>query len=161
MVMSTDPAMMPPQSFSSGLKKDSSAIGRVWFSCAEMMNVRANRKSFQVMMNEKMLHATTPGATSGNSTRVTKVNPLAPSSQAASSSSRGTAATNPRSIQMASGIANARCTSISDPRWFRPRTGTVAPTLRIRKNSGIVSASTGTICATSTITSSVVRARNR
>jgi len=42
-----------------------------------------------------------------------------------------------------------------------PMPGTVRPMSRISKNSGIVSASTGTICATMKSTSTVVRKRNR
>lgn len=80
---------------------------------------------------------------------------------AASSSSTGTAATNPRSIQIANGRLNARCTSTSDPRWLSPNAGATSRTDRMTKNSGMVSASTGTICTTSSITSSVVRLRNR
>lgn len=45
--MTVDPAMIPPQSLFSGLKKTSSAIGRVEFSVALMMKDFGNRKSFQ------------------------------------------------------------------------------------------------------------------
>lgn len=52
-------------------------------------------------------------------------------------------------------------TIIREPRWFSPMAGTAALKLRNMKNIGIVSASMGTICATSRITSSLVRHRNR
>jgi hypothetical protein len=58
-------------------------------------------------------------------------------------------------------MLNARCTSTSDPRWFNPNAGTVSPSDLIMKNSGTVSASTGTICTTSSMISIVVRPRNR
>ncbi len=79
---------------------------------------------------------------------------LAPSISAASSSASGTAFTNPRSIQMANGSENARCGRISAPSVFS------SPKSRIWKKSGMVSASTGTICATRNMMSSVVRNRN-
>ena len=68
-------------------------------------------------MNEKMLVATRPGATSGNSTLRNVWARLAPSMAAASSSSLGTAATKPRSIQTANGSEK--------PRYVRIRLGSV------------------------------------
>ncbi len=66
MVITVEAAMIPPQSFSSGLKKKtSSAIGSVDWEVSLMMNDFANRKSFQVVMKEKTLVATRPGKTSG------------------------------------------------------------------------------------------------
>ncbi len=67
----------------------------------------------------------------------------------------GTAFTNPRSIQIAKGSENAMCGRISDPRVFS------WPKSRMRKNRGIVRASTGTIWATRNMISKVVRKRNR
>lgn len=63
--------------------------------------------------------------------------------------------TNPRSSsQIAKGDEKARCGRISEPSVFS------SPAFRIRKKSGIVSASPGTIWATRNITSRVVRKRN-
>ena len=94
---------------------------------SEKMRVLANRKSFHAWMNDSTLVATSPGATSGNSTCQVNRNRLAPSSDAASSSSAGTAATNPRSIQIANGKLNARLTSTKGANWFSPNAGTDAP----------------------------------
>src|SRR5690606_20435641 len=110
-------------------------------------------------MNDSTLVATKPGATRGNSTRHTYWKRVAPSSVAASSSSRGTAATKPRSIQMANGRLNARLISTSGASWLSPNAGATWPADCTMKNSGMVSASTGTIWATSSITSSTVRPR--
>ena len=60
-VITVEAAMIPPQSFSSGLKKTSSAIGSVDCDVSLMMNDFANRKSFHAEMNEKTLVATSPG----------------------------------------------------------------------------------------------------
>ena len=63
--------------------------------------------SFQAVMNENTLVATSPGATSGNRIDQNIRGQDAPSRYAASSSSIGTAATKPRSIQIANGSENA------------------------------------------------------
>ena len=68
----------------------------------------AKMNSFQAVMNEKTLVATSPGATRGSSTDRNIRPQLAPSMYAASSSSTGTAATKPRSIQIPNGRENAR-----------------------------------------------------
>ena len=70
---------------------------------SSFMKVSAKINSFQAVMNEKMLVATSPGATSGKQDRQKIRDRLAPSMDAASSSSFGTAATKPRSIQIANG----------------------------------------------------------
>lgn len=82
-----------------------------------MMNVNAKISSFHAVMKEKMLVATRPGATSGKRTRRKIWARLAPSMAAASSSSLGTAATKPRSIQTANGSEK--------PRYVRIRLGRV------------------------------------
>ncbi|MNL72329.1 hypothetical protein D3C87_1976250 [compost metagenome] len=87
----------------------------------------------------------------------TKRKLLAPSKRAASSTSSGTAATKPRSIQMANGILKPTWTNTSEPSWFRPTNGMASPALRSRKKSGMVRASTGTICETRMMISSLVR----
>ena len=67
------------------------------------MNVIAKTNSFHAVMKENTLVATSPGATSGSSTDQNIRGQDAPSTYAASSSSRGTAATKPRSVQMREG----------------------------------------------------------
>ena len=70
-------------------------------------NVSAKMNSFQAKMNANTLVATRPGATSGSKIRQKiRIGP-APSMAAASSSSRGTAATKLRSIQIVTGSENA------------------------------------------------------
>ncbi len=73
----------------------------------------------------------------------------------------GTAATKPRIIQMPNGSENASCTRISEARVLSPMPGATRPASRNMKNSGMVSASTGIICAIRNITMTVVRKRNR
>ena len=64
--------------------------------------------SFQARMKAKMPVATRPGATSGSVTRMNAPKRLAPSTRAASSSSSGTPATNPRSVQIVNGRTKIR-----------------------------------------------------
>ena len=64
--------------------------------------------SFHAWMNANTPVATSPGATSGNVMVMNARSRLAPSTIAASSSSFGTLATKPRSVQIVNGRTNAR-----------------------------------------------------
>ena len=71
------------------------------------------RRAFEAMMPmTKIDVATRPGATSGSRMRTNAPSRLEPSTIAASSSSRGTPRTNPRSVQTANGSKKARSVTI-------------------------------------------------
>src|SRR5438876_10194656 len=92
-------------------------MGRVNFAGVfGLRNVSAKTYSFQAKMNENTLVATRPGATRGKRIRQKIRAGPAPSIDAASSISRGTAATKLRSIQMEIGSANAVQSRISPVR---------------------------------------------
>src|SRR5712691_7331000 len=91
-------------------------MGSVYFAVSVPRNVSAKTNSFQAKINANTLVATRPGATSGSRIRQKTRTGPAPSMAAASSSSRGTAATKLRSIQIVTGSANAVYTPISPTR---------------------------------------------
>ncbi len=64
--------------------------------------------SFQARMNAKIDVATRPGATSGSRMRQKAPKRVEPSTIAASSSSRGTPMTKPRSVQTQNGSTKVR-----------------------------------------------------
>ena len=106
-VMSVDPAMTPPQSVPRAPKlKACSHTGRVSFSGRSMIT-SANVNSFHAWMKAKIPVATRPGATSGSVMVKNARSRLDPSTIAASSSSRGTPATNPRSVHTVNGSTKA------------------------------------------------------
>ena len=111
--------------------------------------------SFHAWMKAKIPVATRPGATSGSVMRMNAPIRLAPSTIAASSSSNGTPATKPRSVQIVNGRTNTRYVSASPitvfVRWRPSR----------MRNSEMISASAGIICTISTVTRNAMRPRNR
>ena len=82
-------------------------MGSVYLAVSVPRNVSAKMNSFHAKMKANTLVATRPGATSGSMIRQKiRIGP-APSMAAASSISRGTAATKLRSIQIVTGSENA------------------------------------------------------
>lgn len=80
------------------------ATGRV-ASSGVLTSTSAKKNSFQAEMKENSAVATMPGASSGKTTRRSTWSRVAPSTLAASSSSRGMLRTNPWSIHSANGSA--------------------------------------------------------
>src|SRR5262249_15263854 len=92
--------------------------------------------------NAKIAVATRPGAQSGNTTRMNAPARVQPSIIAASSSSTGMLATNPRSVQTMNGTMNARYVTIT------LISVSIAPKLSISRKTGMTSADSGTIWTT-------------
>src|SRR6266700_1357403 len=88
-------AIVPPQSVPKTVWKVLSQIGRV-YRVASRIITNAYRNSFHAVTKAKIEVATIPGASSGNTTRMKARSREAPSTIAASSTSRGSASTTPR-----------------------------------------------------------------
>src|SRR5580704_754351 len=130
-------------------------MGSVYLAVSVPRNVSANTNSFHAKTNANTLVATSPGATRGSRIFQKAFIGPAPSIAAASSSSRGTAATKLRSIQIVTGSANAVYTRISPIRLSSRFSD------RKSRNSAITSACCGSICTISSMIRYVVRNLNR
>ncbi len=130
-----------------------SHTGSVWLPCSISVSARMN--SFQAWMNANTAVATSPGAISGNVIRQNAPQREAPSIIAASSSSTGSAATNPRSVHTVNGSTNAMYVAISTgTRLSRSASRSV-------RYIGMTSASSGTICTIRMTSRYARRPRNR
>src|SRR3954449_1080661 len=109
--------MMPPQSVPNTVLNVDSHTGSVCLS-ESRMNTSAYRNSFHAVMNANTDVATRPGPSSGSTTRRKAPNRPQPSTIAASSSSNGMPATNPRSVHTVNGSVIAKYTSTSDGSWL-------------------------------------------
>src|ERR1700741_3852268 len=105
--------MTPPQSVTKTDLNVDSHTGSVCLSLSRM-NTSAYRNSFHAVMNANTDVATKPGPSSGSPTRRNAPNRPQPSTMAASSSSNGMPATNPRSAHAVNGNVIAKYTSSSD-----------------------------------------------
>src|SRR5699024_12093603 len=110
MDMSIEPALIAPQSVPRfACWKERSQTGRVSDSGRDI-TTRASTNSFQAWMKPNTPVEISPGAISGKVTRTKAPSLVQPSICAASSSSAGTPATNPRSIQTVNGSTLATYT---------------------------------------------------
>ena len=106
--ITVEPAITPPQSVPLAPWLNAwSHTGSVWLA-GRFMITSAKMNSFQAWMKPKTPVATSPGAISGNVTAANAHSREHPSTIAASSSSTGTPATNPRSVQIVKGSTKTR-----------------------------------------------------
>src|SRR5215510_8759414 len=102
------------------------------------MKINAYRNSFHESVNAKIAEATSPGAASGTTTRASAAARVAPSTNAASSSSRGSALKKPIISHVQNGTVNVGYDSTSAARLL------VAPSSASTRYSGMNSSAGGT-----------------